>query len=241
VRIHHVFAAVVLSTLGGCGLVDGGDDPATITLRTDLERAELYVDGRPAGRLRDGRPLQLAPGRHTLEARSGGRVLASVRRQVESGQKVEVRLDGEEPAAAGAPGDGSELEPPASSDVGATPAPAAGRVRGTVQVGALAEQSGPGRIDPEVVARQIRVRRSTMARCYEDELRSDPTLGGRLTVRLRIEPRGTVTDVRATENATGSPAVARCVVSAIERLRFNPGPEGGSVSLVYPFTLAPRG
>ena len=67
-----------------------------------------------------------------------------------------------------------------------------------------------------------------------------PTLAGRVMVRFTIQERGNVSNATATENSTGSPAVATCVVNTIRRFRFNPGPEGGSVSFAYPFVFAPQ-
>ena len=40
---------------------------------------------------------------------------------------------------------------------------------------------------------------------------------------------------------TNDPAVAQCVVETVKRFRFNPGPEGGSVTYSYPFVFAPQG
>jgi TonB family protein len=114
------------------------------------------------------------------------------------------------------------------------------RIRGSVQQGALADEGGSGIFDPQIVARQIRVRIRAIQRCYERELRNNPSLAGRVMVRFTIEERGTVSGARATENTTGSPAVAACVVNTIRRFRFNPGPEGGSVQFAYPFVFAPQ-
>ena len=77
-------------------------------------------------------------------------------------------------------------------------------------------------------------------RCYETELRTNPTLEGKVTVEFTIVERGTVTNARASENTTGSAAVANCVVRTVRRFRFNPGPDGGSVTFSYPFVFAPQ-
>ncbi|HJL16249.1 MAG TPA: AgmX/PglI C-terminal domain-containing protein [Sandaracinaceae bacterium LLY-WYZ-13_1] len=114
------------------------------------------------------------------------------------------------------------------------------RIRGSVQQGALAEESGAGVFDPQIVVRQIRARLRSIQTCYERELRNNPTLAGRVMVRFTIQPTGTVSGAQATENSTGSSAVASCVVRTIRRFRFNPGPEGGSVSFAYPFVFAPQ-
>lgn len=113
-------------------------------------------------------------------------------------------------------------------------------IRGRVRSGALEDEAGSGDFDPSVVAGTIRRRIRAIQRCYERELRNNPTLSGRVLVRFTIVPAGTISSATATENTTGSDAVARCVVSTIRRFRFNPGPDGGSVTYAYPFVFAPQ-
>lgn len=112
------------------------------------------------------------------------------------------------------------------------------RVRGRTTVGALDDESGSGSFDANLVVRQLRLRQSAIQRCYERELRNNPTLNGRVVTRFTIQPTGTVSGVSATENSTGSPAVAECVNTVVRGLRFNPGPEGGSVTYSFPFVFA---
>lgn len=102
------------------------------------------------------------------------------------------------------------------------------------------EDGGSGDFDPAVVTRMIRQRQSAIQACYERELRQNPTLAGRVVVGLTIQTSGSVSNVRATENSTGSDAVATCVVRVIQGFRFNPGPTDGSVSYSFPFVFAPQ-
>ncbi len=112
------------------------------------------------------------------------------------------------------------------------------RVRGRTSVGALEDESGSGDFDPNIVVRQLGRRRSAIQRCYERELRNNPTLSGRVVTRFTIQPTGSVSGVSATENTTGSPAVAECVNRVVRGLRFTPGPEGGAVTYSFPFVFA---
>lgn len=113
-------------------------------------------------------------------------------------------------------------------------------IRGRVTASDFEDESGSGVFDSSLVTRQIRTRISAIQRCYERELRNNPTLAGRVLVRFTIQEAGTVSGATAVENTTGSPAVANCVVDTIRRFRFNPGPEGGSVTYSYPFVFAPQ-
>lgn len=114
------------------------------------------------------------------------------------------------------------------------------RVRGRIRLDGGGDIGGSGDFDSSIVVRQIRARLRAIQRCYETELRRNPSLQGKVTVQFTIVERGTVSAARATENTTGSPAVASCVVNTVRRFRFNPGPEGGSVSFSYPFVFAPQ-
>lgn len=113
-------------------------------------------------------------------------------------------------------------------------------VSGMINLQGGGDIGGSGDFDASIVVRTIRRRLRAIQRCYETELRRDPTLAGKVTVQFTIVERGTVSNARATENTTGSQAVGNCVVSAIRRFRFNPGPDGGSVDFSYPFVFAPQ-
>lgn len=114
------------------------------------------------------------------------------------------------------------------------------RIRGRIDVGGLEDESGAGAFDSNLVVRALRLRQSAIQRCYERELRNNPTLNGRVVARFTIQETGTVSGASATENTTGSPAVASCVINVVRGLRFNPGPEGGPVTYSFPFVFAPQ-
>ena len=101
------------------------------------------------------------------------------------------------------------------------------------------DESGSGDFDSNAVVRMINTRRSAIQACYERELRTTPDLRGRLVVQLTIQETGSVTGVRATENALND-AVASCVTRVVQGFRFNPGPEGGSVTYSFPFVFEPQ-
>ena len=86
----------------------------------------------------------------------------------------------------------------------------------------------------------IRTRIRAIQACYEKELRRNPSLSGKVTAEFTIVERGTVSNVKITTNSTGDDAVGKCVANTIRRFRFNPGPDGGSVTFSYPFVFAPQ-
>ncbi len=114
------------------------------------------------------------------------------------------------------------------------------QVRGNVGLRTGGDIGGSGEFDAALVQRQIKQRIKSITRCYESELRKNPGLAGKVTVTFTIQERGNVTGAKASENTTGSPAVADCVTRTISRFRFNPGPDGGSVTFRYPFVFQPQ-
>ena len=114
------------------------------------------------------------------------------------------------------------------------------QVRGNVGMKSGGDIGGSGEFDAVTVQRQIKQRLKSITRCYESELRKNPSLAGKVVVTFTIQERGNVTDAKASENTTGSPAVADCVTRTISRFRFNPGPDGGSVTFRYPFVFQPQ-
>ena len=114
------------------------------------------------------------------------------------------------------------------------------RVRGNLRLDDGEAIGGDGDFDARQVVSLIRQRLSAIRACYERELRRNPQLAGKVTVDFTIQTTGSVSGVRASENTTGDSAVATCVTGVVQRFRWNPGPEGGSVTFSYPFVFAPQ-
>jgi TonB family protein len=113
-------------------------------------------------------------------------------------------------------------------------------VKGSTAVGSGGDIGGAGEFDSALVVKMIKTRIGAIRACYERELRRNPTLAGKVTIEFTIEVRGNVSGVKVADNTTGEKAVGDCVANAISNFRFNPGPEGGSVSFSYPFVFAPQ-
>jgi TonB family protein len=113
-------------------------------------------------------------------------------------------------------------------------------VRGSVKQQTGDEVGGSGEFDSNIVVQTIKARLRAIQMCYEQQLRRNPTLAGKVTIEFTIQPRGNVTDVKVKDNSTGDAAVGTCVANTVSTFRFNPGPEGGSVTYAYPFVFAPQ-
>lgn len=116
-------------------------------------------------------------------------------------------------------------------------------------------QDVTGRLAPSEIQRVVRARFSSMRLCYEEGLRRDPTLTGRVSVRFVIGRDGKVAaagpyaleDASSTDAAPAGvaplppmrdAAVTACVVDLFKQLVF-PQPDGGIVTVVYPIMFSP--
>ncbi len=113
-------------------------------------------------------------------------------------------------------------------------------IRGNVSFSGGADVGGSGDFDQSQVTRKIKGAKSALKRCYENSLKSNPTLSGKVVVEFTIEPRGNVGKSRAVENSTGDSGFASCITSVVKRLRWSPGPDGGAVTYEYPFVFQPQ-
>jgi TonB family protein len=100
------------------------------------------------------------------------------------------------------------------------------------------EPTGRGFFDQRQVTEAVRRRLGAIRRCYEHTLGARGEVSGKVTTEFTIQEAGNVTSVRTVENTTGTPRMAECVERSVRTLRFDPGPEGGSVTFRYPFVFA---
>jgi hypothetical protein len=97
-----------------------------------------------------------------------------------------------------------------------------------------------GRLPPEVIQRIVRQNFGRFRLCYENGLRNNPNLQGRVGVRFVIGRDGAVSNVGNGGSDMPDGAVVSCVVRAFYGLSF-PQPEGGIVTVTYPIMFAPGG
>ncbi|MBK9260392.1 MAG: AgmX/PglI C-terminal domain-containing protein [Polyangiaceae bacterium] len=97
-----------------------------------------------------------------------------------------------------------------------------------------------GRLPPEIIQRIVRQNFGRFRLCYENGLRNNPNLQGRVGVRFVIGRDGKVTTAANGGSDLPDAGVISCVVRAFYGLSF-PQPEGGIVTVVYPIMFAPGG
>jgi hypothetical protein len=96
-----------------------------------------------------------------------------------------------------------------------------------------------GRLPPEVVQRIVRQNFGRFRLCYENGLRANPSLAGRVSTRFVIDKTGAVSITRDEGSDLPSASTVACVVRGFGNLSF-PQPEGGIVSVLFPITFSPR-
>jgi len=95
-----------------------------------------------------------------------------------------------------------------------------------------------GRLPPEVIQKIVREEYARLRGCYEEGLRRDPTLTGRVTTRFVIARDGTVSQVSNGGSDLPDPVALECMFDVFRTLVF-PRPDGGIITVVYPIMFSP--
>jgi hypothetical protein len=213
-RLSHVRTATILKFVGSAGGGPGGP-PNTL------------AEGASGGKLADAWAAQTgvavaSPGEHRLyqgvpaAARTEGDGDGGYRKLAGKGGKYtgEIKTGKVETAAKGP------------------------ELKVKVQVGGeLGSKTGIGQIDKESVASVFRRRRSAVRRCYEESLRANPNVQGKVIIQFTIGTAGRITTIDVTTDTTGDGKIAQCIVRHVKGWRFDP-PERGTVTFSYPFILS---
>jgi outer membrane biosynthesis protein TonB len=93
-------------------------------------------------------------------------------------------------------------------------------------------------IDQGKLAAFVKARMGLVKACYENGLKRNPNLKGKISVRFTILETGGLSEIGAAQNTLGSPEVAACIVNTMRswRLPFRPS---GPVTVEYPFVFQP--
>ncbi|MBV69859.1 MAG: hypothetical protein CMH52_00795 [Myxococcales bacterium] len=112
------------------------------------------------------------------------------------------------------------------------------KVRGKIKVRRPSAAFGTGVLDSASIARVVNRRKGAIRSCYEKQLKKNPKLAGSVKVQFTILQSGRVGSARIQKNTTGDGAVGSCIASRIKRWKF-PKPDGGSVTVAFPFVFSP--
>ena len=92
-------------------------------------------------------------------------------------------------------------------------------------------------LDRDLLRRVIRGHLARVNGCYRRALDKDPTLAGRVNVRITVDAGGRVSEARVSSTTLNNLAVERCVVEEVRRFTF-PGLTR-TVVVQYPFSFQP--
>lgn len=98
-----------------------------------------------------------------------------------------------------------------------------------------------GRIPAEVIQRIVRQNFGRFKLCYENGLRGNPNLAGRVAVRFVIGRDGGVMSAANGGSDIPDAGVVSCVVGGFRGLQFPQTEEGGAVTVTYPIFFTPAG
>jgi glucan-binding YG repeat protein len=102
----------------------------------------------------------------------------------------------------------------------------------------LSKGAGPSRTDEEIQIVFDRYK-AALYRIYNRELRNDPTLRGKMVLRMTIEPDGRVSACSVKSTDLASPALSKDIVERV--LGFNFGAKAGvpTLTILYPIDFLP--
>ena len=104
----------------------------------------------------------------------------------------------------------------------------------------LSDGPGPGRTDEEIQIVFDRYK-ATLYRIYNRELRKDPTLRGKILLRISIATSGSVSLCKVESTDLGSPDLVEMIVARIKRFNFGPKDGVPTMTILYPIDFLPAG
>ena len=120
-----------------------------------------------------------------------------------------------------------------------------GFVRVESAIANLEESSRPtsdglaaGRTDEEIQIVFDRYK-AALYRIYNRELRKDPTLRGKILMRISIEPNGSVSMCKVESTDLASPELVANIVERIKRFNFGPKEDVPKMTILYPIDFLP--
>jgi TonB family protein len=97
-----------------------------------------------------------------------------------------------------------------------------------------------GYLSAEQINRVVRANQAALRYCYEAEVQRQRGLRGKVVVQWRVDRAGGVPMARVASSTLSNAAVEGCLVRQVRKWRF-PKPDGGEVSVMYPFIFGVGG
>jgi outer membrane biosynthesis protein TonB len=102
----------------------------------------------------------------------------------------------------------------------------------------LSDGVGPSRTDEEIQIVFDRYK-AALYRIYNRELRKNPTLRGKMVLRITIEPDGSVSAAKVESTDMNSPELSSKIVARVKRFNFGPKDGVPKTTILYPIDFLP--
>lgn len=102
----------------------------------------------------------------------------------------------------------------------------------------LSDGPGPSRTDEEIQIVFDRYK-AALYRIYNRQLRQDPTLRGKIVLRLTIEPDGSVSLVKVESTDMKSPELSTKILERVKKFNFGPKEGVPKTTILYPIDFLP--
>ena len=86
----------------------------------------------------------------------------------------------------------------------------------------------------------VKANQAAIRYCYESEVQRQRGLRGKVVVQWRVDRAGAVPTARVASSTLNDAGVEGCIVRQVRKWRF-PQPDGGEVSVLYPFIFGVGG
>jgi len=102
----------------------------------------------------------------------------------------------------------------------------------------LSDSVAEGRTDEEIQIVFDRYK-AALYRIYNKELRKDPTLRGKILMRITIEPSGAVSMCKVESTDLASPELVEKIIERVKRFNFGPKENVQKITIMYPIDFLP--
>ena len=102
----------------------------------------------------------------------------------------------------------------------------------------LSDGPGPSRTDEEIQIVFDRYK-SALYRIYNRELRKNPTLQGKIVLKLTILPNGKVSAASIESSGMDAPALEKKIVARVKKFNFGPKEGVPAITILYPIDFLP--
>ncbi len=104
----------------------------------------------------------------------------------------------------------------------------------------LSSGAGPSRTDEEIQIVFDKYK-AALYRMYNTELRKNPTLRGKIILRITIEPGGEVSACTVQSSDLASPQLVAQIVERVKKFNFGPKEKVSKTTITYPIDFLPGG